>query len=262
MRYCKRRRHTRQIELLRAQFAQGDGLAFAEVLPADRIERALTEEGATWREIVFTPLLTLWAFLSQVVSADSSCRAAVARVLAWLVSRGERPCSPKTDPYCKARRRLPHSLFTRLVRETGATLHSQVTDAWLWRGRRVKLVDGSTVSMPDTAANQDAYPQHPSQQAGIGFPIARLVAVFCLACGTVLDAALGKYQGKQTARTPCCGRWTRPSPRGMSSWQTAISAAISTSPSGSSVASIVWCACVRGGCVTCAEAAAWDPTTT
>jgi Transposase DDE domain len=198
MGHSTRTRRARQIQALRAQFALADGLPFADALPADRIERALAEEGASWREVVFTPVLTLWAFLSQVVSPDGSCRAIVSRVLAWLVSRGERPCSPKTGPYCKARARLPEALLRRLAREAGQSLHEQAPAGWLWKGRRVKVVDGTTVSMPDTPANQRAYPQSPSQAAGLGFPIARLVVVFCLACGAALDAALGRYQGKRT----------------------------------------------------------------
>jgi len=190
-------RRARQIETLRAQFGQADGLPFADVLTPDRLERALRLEKAQWRQSVYTPVLTLWAFLSQVINPDGSCRAAVARVLAWLVSRGERPCSPKTGPYCKARRRLPESLFRRLVRETGQELHRRSPPAWLWKGRCVKIADGTTVSMPDTPANQAVYPQSPSQKPGLGFPLARLVVVFSLACGTVLEAALGRYQGKQ-----------------------------------------------------------------
>jgi hypothetical protein len=197
MPHCTRRRRTRQVELLRSRLGQAGDRAFADVLPARRVERALAEEGATWREVASTPLVPLWAFLGQGVSADGSCRAAGAGVLAWLVSRGERPCTPKTDPYCTARRRRPESLFTRLVRETGAALHGEAPAAWRWHGRRVKVVDGSTVSMPDPPANQAAYPQPGAQQPGLGFPLARVVVVFCLACGTVLDAALGKYRGKQ-----------------------------------------------------------------
>ena len=198
MQHCNLGRRSRQVELLRTQFCQADGLAFAEVLPAERVERALEEEGANWREITFTPLLTLWAFLSQVISADGSCRAAVARVLAWLVSRGEDPCQAGTGPYCKARQRLPLSLLSRLTRETGAALLRGLPDEWLWKRRRVKLVDGTTVSMPDTEANQKEYPQARTQRAGVGFPIARAVVIFCLSAGTVIDAALGKYRGKET----------------------------------------------------------------
>src|SRR5262249_46647624 len=198
MAHSTARKRTRQIEMLRTQFAQADGLAFADVLPAERVETALREEGATWRDCVYTPLLTLWAFLGQVISPDGSCRAAVARVLAWLVSRGERPCTPDTDPYCKARQRLPESLFVRLTRATGRALHQGALADWRWHGRRVKLVDGTTVTMPDTEANQAVYPQQTAQQPGLGFPIMRLVVVFCLACGSVIDAALGRYLGKKT----------------------------------------------------------------
>src|SRR5438094_675316 len=91
-------RRARHLQTLRTQFAQADGLPFADVLPAERLERAFHEEKASWREKVFTPVLTLWAFLAQVLSPDASCRAAVARVLAWLVSQGQRPCSPQTGP--------------------------------------------------------------------------------------------------------------------------------------------------------------------
>jgi hypothetical protein len=114
------------------------------------------------------------------------------------MSRGARACSAKTDPYCKARQRLPLRLFTRLVRATGRDLAEQLPDDWRWRGHRVKLVDGSTITMPDTPALQAAFPQQCQQALGLGFPIARVVVVFCLASGTVLDAALGKYQGKAT----------------------------------------------------------------
>lgn len=200
MAHCTARTRTHQIERLRKQFAQAEGLPFAEVLSRERVERALAEERANWREAVWTPLLTLWAFLGQVISKDSdgACRKTVMRALAWLVSRGEPPCTAKTDPSCKARQRLPESLLTRLMRETGQALSKAAPPEWLWKGRRVKVADGTTVSMPDTPANQQAYPQAKTQKPGLGFPIARMVVVFCLACGTAIDAALGRYQGKQT----------------------------------------------------------------
>lgn len=188
----------RQIETLRAQFAQADGLPFADLLPADRVEAALRAEGAAWRHKVYTPLVTLWAFLTQVASPDGCCRAAVARVLAWLVSQGRPGCRPITGPYCKARARLPEGLPRHLAREAGRDLHRRAEPAWRWCGRPVKVADGTTVSMPDTAANQRAYPQPDAQAPGLGFPIARAVVVFCLATGAALDAALGRYHGKRT----------------------------------------------------------------
>lgn len=191
----------RQIESVRRQFGQTDGLPFDQVLSAEQIEEALRVENVSWREIVFTPALTLWAFLSQMMDPDSSCRAAVARVLGWLVAHRQRRCSPQTGPYCKARQRLPEGLLQRLTRQTGRRLSHDALNDWRWKERCVKLVDGSTVSMPDTPENQAAYPQSRTQKPGVGFPIARIVVVFCLACGTVLDAALGPYKGKQTGET-------------------------------------------------------------
>ena len=191
----------RQIESVRRQFGQADGLPFDQVLSAEQIEEALRAENVSWREIVFTPVVTLWAFLSQMMDPDSSCRAAVARVLGWLVANQQPTCSPHTDPYCKARQRLPEGLLQRLTRQTGRRLSNDALNDWRWKQRRVKVVDGSTVSMPDTPENQAAYPQSRTQKPGVGFPIARIVVVFCLACGTVIDAALGPYKGKKTGET-------------------------------------------------------------
>jgi hypothetical protein len=187
-----------QVEHLRRSFAQADGLPFADVLPAGRIERAIREEHAEWREATFTPALTLWAFLAQVVSPTACCRAAVGRVMAWLVARGEPPCGPGTGGYCKARGRLPEGLVRRLMRETGRALHDATPDRWLWRGRRVLIADGTGVSMPDTPANRAEYPQPGSQAAGVGFPQLRLVALFSLSIGAVVDAAIGPSRGKGT----------------------------------------------------------------
>lgn len=192
----QRLRH--QIEKLRLRMTQPDGLAFANVLPPDQVEAALHQEGVAWRHKVYTPLVTLWAFLAQVTSHDGCCRAAVARVLAWLIAQGQKPCRPSTGGYCKARARLPEGLPRRLARHTGQALHRQADDNWLWQGRAVKVADGTTISMPDTPANQQAYPQPDAQAAGLGFPIVRVVVVFCLATGAVIDAALGRYQGKRT----------------------------------------------------------------
>lgn len=136
-----------------------------------------------------------------MLSADQSCRAAVARLLAFLFVGGEDSHSAKTDPYCKARQRLPEKLLADLVRSSGLDLQRQVPPTGLLGGRRIKIADGTTVSMPDTPANQKAYPQQPSQKKGIGFPIMRLVGLIGLSCGAVLDVAMGPYRGKRTGET-------------------------------------------------------------
>lgn len=140
----------------------------------------------------FPPWVVLWAFIGQVLDPDYSCRAAVARIQAMLARLGGPEISTDTGGYCKARKRLPEGLFVRLARRLGAALSSRRREDDLWFGRRVKVVDGTGCSMPDTAANQKAYPQPSTQKKGCGFPALKLVAVFCLSTGAVLDAALGR----------------------------------------------------------------------
>jgi hypothetical protein len=145
---------------------------------------------------VYPPLGTLWVFLSQVLSADHSCRAAVARLIAHRISSGQGPCSPDTGAYCQARKRLPEKFFSTVACETGRALDAGVDSNWLWKKRRVHMFDGSTVSMPDTAANQRAYPQLYNQAPGVGFPIARIAAIISLSCGAILDLGISRYAGK------------------------------------------------------------------
>jgi hypothetical protein len=182
---------------IRQQLQQQAGLPFADYLPAGRIQEAAHDVGCFFRERVFTPAVTLWTFLSQVLDADHSCRQAVARLLAWRSARGWRACSPDTGAYCKARRRLPEALLRQLARQTGQDLLQQAPSQWRWHGRDVKVVDGSGVSLPDTPANQKAYPKDARCPPGVGFPVVRLVVIFSLAIGTVLDAAFGRFRGKQ-----------------------------------------------------------------
>lgn len=150
------------------------------------------------RDRVYSPVVTLSAFISQVLSEDHSCREAVARVVADRIEQGKEPCSPGTGGYCQARKRLSNDLITRILRETGANLHRETPAYWQWKGRNVVLADGTTVSMPDTADNQADFPQPASQQPGVGFPLARLVVLISLATGGVLDVAVGPNKGKET----------------------------------------------------------------
>src|SRR6516225_5148378 len=184
-----------QVSFLRRQFLQDGELPFTNVLTEEAIAQALTALGG-WLERIFSPLVTLWVFLGQVLSADPSCRAAVARLIAHRVSRGQRPCSAESGAYCKARKRLPESFFADVAQQTGRALDAHVESQWLWKGRRVYVYDGSSVSMPDTPQNQAAYPQPVAQKPGLGFPLARIAAVFSLACGAVLDVGICRYAGK------------------------------------------------------------------
>jgi len=185
----------------RAQVAtarrHGD-LYFAALLSAEVIVSALGAASSLWQGWIYTPEVTIWVFLSQCLSADHSCRDAVARLAAWRVAQGLRACSADTGAYCIAREHLPEETCLQLVRHTGKELEDQAPREWLWHGRRVRVADGTTITMPDTAANQAEYPQQQNQKPGCGFPIARILVVFSLAVGTVLEAALRPYEGKQT----------------------------------------------------------------
>jgi len=174
------------------------GFFFAGLLSEDRILQAFGDARWKWQGWIYTPAVTVWTFLSQCLSPDHSCRDAVARLIAWRLSRGMRACSAETGTYCTARGQLPEEACSRLARETGYQVDDAAPADWLWLGRRVLAVDGSTVTMPDTEENQAEYPQSSSQAPGCGFPIARIVVIFSLAVGAVLDAAIGKCQGKQT----------------------------------------------------------------
>jgi putative transposase len=173
-------------------------LYFAALLPQDRILKAFGAARAAWQGWIYTPAVTVWVFLSQCLSPDHSCRDAVARLIAWRLTQGLRPCSADTGAYCTARGDLPEEALHGLVRDTGRQVEDESPQAWLWHGRKVRVVDGSTVTVPDTPENQAAYPQMKSQKPGCGFPIARILAIFSLSTGTVLEAAIGKYKGKQT----------------------------------------------------------------
>ena len=148
------------------------------------------------RERLYPPTVTLSMFMRQVLEADGSCQKAVNGWAAQRAADGLRACSVRTGGYCRARQRLPLEMVSALTRETGRLLSQKARTQWLWRGRSVKLVDGTGISMPDTPHNQAVYPQPSTQASGVGFPLARLVMVICLATGAALDMAVGPHSGK------------------------------------------------------------------
>lgn len=160
----------------------------------DKTEAYLPEH----RERLYPPTVALSMFMRQVLDADGSCQNAVNGWAAQRVADGLSACSVRTGGYCRARQRLPLEMVSELTRQTGRLLSEQAHRhrQWGWRGRAVKLVDGTGLSMPDTDENQACYPQPSSQASGVGFPLARLVMVICLASGAALDAAIGAHQGK------------------------------------------------------------------
>lgn len=152
-----------------------------------------------FRERVFTPLVTLLLFIKQVISPDKSCNKVVSNFVAEQSKKGiDAIPSTNTGPYSKARQRLPEAVIGDLLNIVGESIRQKTGPTWKVYGREIKAFDGTTISMADTEANQASYPQHGEQKKGAGFPIARLLVVMSLSVGTVIDYALGAYQGKGT----------------------------------------------------------------
>src|SRR6478609_5212092 len=142
MRYCNQGRFRQQMRFLRHQFLQDGTLPFNDVLSESIVAQALTAIKVSWLDRIYSPLVTLWVFLGQVLSADHSCRAAVARLNAHRVARGQRPCSAHTGAYCQARKRLPERFVADVARRTGPELDARAAPEWRWKGRRVYVYDG------------------------------------------------------------------------------------------------------------------------
>jgi hypothetical protein len=206
MSYQKHPRRRQSFEVVRRAFLQAEDLPFANILTPEQIRQAFVAEDALFgqeEDDRYTPELTLWGFLSQALhaGAERSCNAAVERIRS-LCAAWEIPApSPDSGAYCRARAKLPEAVLRRLTYEVADALEAQVPSAWLWQGRHVKIVDGSTLSAPDTEKNQQAWPQPSSQEPGLGFPMLRFCALFSLATGAVCGFAEAPYRGKETGET-------------------------------------------------------------
>ena len=196
-------------EKIQQQVKNCDSLQFFDVLNSDQLAHKISSLLPEYRERDYPPTKTLAMFLGQALDADRSCQKAVNTAVVGSLLDGQAITSTNTGAYCRARKRLPTALIAELTRYTGQHGYDQLPQKWLWRGRRVCLVDGTTVSLPDTPENQAVYPQSGTQKKGLGFPLCRLVGITCLASGAILDAAYTKTKGKgsteQTLIRKICG---------------------------------------------------------
>lgn len=187
---------TQQQRRIRARARNSDAYSFFNLLTApalfEQVESLLPEH----RERRFPPTETLSMFMAQALSADRSCQKAVDDAAIKRLAAGVAPGSTNTGGYCRARERLPTAMVNTLATYLGQSVSAHAAPAWHWRGRPVRLVDGTTLRLPDTLANQAAYPQPDSQKPGLGFPLCRMVGLICLGSGALLNAAIGRYQGK------------------------------------------------------------------
>lgn len=169
----------------------------ASCLPAAFFSKA---PGAKARRVRLLPPVTVfWAFLYQVLNPDMACQEVVSRLRCWRLSqrqgKGAKVSKPAlgTSGYCQARKALSLGLVQSAFEAVRDSLERRAASAWLWCGRRVKVLDGTSFSMPDTAANQKRWPQHCGQKKGCGFPTAKMLGLFCLSTGAWLGHALGRW---------------------------------------------------------------------
>ena len=181
---------------IRNRVAETDSYAFFNLLTGPQLLQHVESLLPEHRERLFPPTETLSMFLAQALSAGGSCREVVNDAAVKRLLSGMSPCSTNTAGYCRARARLPQAMIATLTRQVGAVVSDGAASWWHWRGRPVRLVDGTTVTLADTEENQAEYPQPASQKAGLGFPQCRLVALPCLGSGALLDVASGPCEGK------------------------------------------------------------------
>jgi len=190
------RANSQQAQRVERQAHKCDAHAFFNLMTGPELFEQLEAHLPAHRERLYPPTETLSMFLAQVLSADRSCQKAVSEAAFRRAIGGFKACSTHTGAYCRARERLPVQMLSALSADAGHWISAHAPERWHWRGRAVRLVDGTTLKLADTPANQEAYPQPRSQKPGLGFPLCRVVALICLGSGAVLDAALGGYQGK------------------------------------------------------------------
>ena len=173
---------------------------FGRILKREHVLSVLEAEGHAYRNRVFCPLVTLWAWLSQCLSQDKSLNEAVSRVLVHRVSNSLPACAATSSAYSEARIRFPLAVMERLAKKIGRNVHNSAEDAWHWRGREVFLADGTGLSMPDTAENQLAFLQITSQRLSEKPIVANLMESMNL--GATVMALHGRVFALKTAR-PC-----------------------------------------------------------
>ena len=183
-------------------FLAHDGLPFSEVLDANHIQTVFAKHNNLFGR-TYTTAIVLWAFMGQVLrdGKEAACQSAVSRISCYYQLMFGHSVDPDTRDYCRARAKLSEEALHELSCDVARQAEEQMQTEHLFHGKHAKLIDGATVLMPDTPRNQAAYPQNPSQKPGIGFPIARMVAVISLATACVIDATMGKYAGKGTGET-------------------------------------------------------------
>jgi hypothetical protein len=160
----------------------------ASIFPPQLLSQA--DEGLNSRERIFTLRLTLQCFLYQVLKPRTPCREVVRHVQALIRSLKGDALDEGTSAYCQARNRLPLVTIKKLMQVAAQTADRRASKGGELNGRPVKVVDCSSAKAPDTTANQRQFPQPSEQKPGCGFPVIRLLVLYSLNSGAVLNAVM------------------------------------------------------------------------
>ena len=205
MKDSKVERIRQSIAMFKRQFLQDDADVFGQAFGGQEVAAVMSELVEPYRERIYPPLDTLRLFVGQVLSSDRACQDVVGRRLSERIAQGQSVSALNTGAYCDARQRLPIALPVTLGIQLGERLEMRAPSAWRWQRRPVKLFDGTTVSMPDTPSNRQAYPQSREQKPGLGFPIARIGALIGLSSGAILGYQVAACEGKGTGEQSLLG---------------------------------------------------------
>lgn len=189
-------RNSHQQKRVNAHQSTANSFSFFNLLTSDSLFEKLERLLPVHRERLYPPTETLSMFLAQAMSADRSCQHIVNQAAVQKIAGGMSAGSSHSGGYCRARKRLPENMVSALTQEVGQLIDQHTPSDWRWKSRRVRLVDGTTLTMPDTKDNQTRFPQQGAQKPGLGFPICRLVGITCLASGALLNSAIGRFNGK------------------------------------------------------------------
>lgn len=183
-----------------------NSLSLTSMLSSDLVSETANELNLGFRNRIFTPFLTLFAFLSQIFNDDHSCRHAVAEVNALFLAKKLKLCSFGTSSFCKAKARLSLNFLRIIALKLNAKIENSANEKWNWKHGRVVVVDGTGFSMPDTPDNLTFFPRHNSKKSNVGFPVGRLVAIFSLATGALIDAEIAPWKGKESGELTLLNR--------------------------------------------------------
>ncbi len=164
--------------------------AIETLITQPKLIDTIKEELPIYRNRLFTPIQTLCMFISQALNSDRSCQSVVSKMAL------DTNQSVAIGGYCKARQRLSETMVSGLTKAVANRSERQVKTRWRWENRSVYLVDGTTLTMSDTKANQEVYPQTSALPKGLGFPICRIVGIISLSAGSLIDASVSPYHGK------------------------------------------------------------------